>query len=431
MCPYEEIGILNFWIMKIKELREKILQANQLDWFKDIEAIIVFPSLKIGKNIKGISALYKFISDQADGWNSFENIPNEFQSSKNHFDDLKNRIIQFVNSQISQANTRDLENYWKHQIGNRLSMSNIFPFDEPETEFLLKVFQEKSEYFKGAYNAIISSNINSNNRNDLFGGILAYEFLSKDQIDLIERRKSEKKSLSTLRNSFQRFFNESEENLLEHLKNNDKNFQAYSQKIDDLKEEKDKNISDWFTESQEKFSNFDEASKNKILDLEKAYQEKLKLAEPAKYWEEKAEKLKNQGWWTLIILVVLILLISFSLGCILWNSPAEIYSSWFGDDKSSAIRWTIVYITLISFMAFGIRAIGKVMFSSFHLARDAEERHTLTFFYLSLLKDSNVADDDRKLIMQSLFSRADTGLLKDDSSPAMPNDFVGKLFGNK
>ena len=69
------------------------------------------------------------------------------------------------------------------------------------------------------------------------------------------------------------------------------------------------------------------------------------------------------------------------------------------------------------------------MFSSYHLARDAEERHTLTFFYLALLKDSAVDDEDKKLIMQSLFSRTDTGLLKEDSGPTMPNDiskFIGK-----
>lgn len=88
-----------------------------------------------------------------------------------------------------------------------------------------------------------------------------------------------------------------------------------------------------------------------------------------------------------------------------------------------------MYITVISFIAFGLRALFKVMFSSFHLARDCEERHTLTYFYLALLKDSNVDDKDRQLIMQSLFSRADTGLLKDDSSPTMPNDIAGKIFG--
>lgn len=81
-------------------------------------------------------------------------------------------------------------------------------------------------------------------------------------------------------------------------------------------------------------------------------------------------------------------------------------------------------------MAFAIRAVTKVMFSSFHLARDCEERHTLTYFYLSLLKDSKVDTEDKKLIMQALFSRAETGLLKDDGAPTMPNDFIGK-FMNK
>ena len=111
--------------------------------------------------------------------------------------------------------------------------------------------------------------------------------------------------------------------------------------------------------------------------------------------------------------------------------PDEIYTSFFADDKSAAIRWSIIYVTFISFMAFCIRAITKVMFSSFHLARDSEERNTLTYFYLSLLNDSKVEKEDRQLIMQSLFSRADTGLLKDDSGPTMPNDFAGKVFGGK
>jgi hypothetical protein len=73
----------------------------------------------------------------------------------------------------------------------------------------------------------------------------------------------------------------------------------------------------------------------------------------------------------------------------------------------------------------------KVMFSSFHLARDCEERHTLTYFYLSLLKDSKVDDKDRQLIMQSLFSRAETSLLKEDSSPTMPNDMTSKFIPTK
>ena len=76
---------------------------------------------------------------------------------------------------------------------------------------------------------------------------------------------------------------------------------------------------------------------------------------------------------------------------------------------------------IISF--FGIQALKKAMFSSFHLARDAEEREKLTVFYLSLIKDTTITQEDRSLILQSLFSRAETGMLKDDGNPTMPGIF--------
>jgi hypothetical protein len=128
------------------------------------------------------------------------------------------------------------------------------------------------------------------------------------------------------------------------------------------------------------------------------------------------------------IIVLLVMVTCIFLGVILWNTPEQIYSNWFDDNPSVAIKWTILYITLISFIAYCIRALTKVMFSSFHLARDCEERYTLTYFYLSLLKDTKVDEQDRQLIMQSLFSRAETGLLKDDSSPTMPNDALSKII---
>jgi len=68
----------------------------------------------------------------------------------------------------------------------------------------------------------------------------------------------------------------------------------------------------------------------------------------------------------------------------------------------------------------------KFMFSNFHLARDAEEREKLTYLYLALISNGQFNEDERKIVMQSLFSRSDTGLLKEDSSPTMPG--VNSLF---
>ena len=117
-----------------------------------------------------------------------------------------------------------------------------------------------------------------------------------------------------------------------------------------------------------------------------------------------------------------------TLYLLLWLTPEGMLLS-FVKGNAQAIKWSIIYVTFISFLAFGIRALNKVAFSSFHLARDAEEREQLTYVYLALIKDKAVDEKDKNLIMQSLFSRADTGLLKDDSGPTMPNDFAGKILG--
>jgi hypothetical protein len=239
-------------------------------------------------------------------------------------------------------------------------------------------------------------------------------------------------SISDLKNNFQKYLSEADTQLVDHLSNSNKKVEDSVNRIDASLTEKNESFTKWFENTKnEEWMKWHNSSMAKITDLENTYKEKLKLEEPAKYWSERATKLKGQGWRFLWILIGLVVVACILLGVILWKAPDTIYATWFGSDKSAAIRWSVVYITLISFIAFCIRAVNKVMFSSFHLARDCEERYTLTYFYLSLLKDSKVNDTDRQLIMQSLFSRAETGLLKDDATPAMPNDLASKYFGKQ
>jgi len=411
--------------MTNSEFKKKILEANEVEWFKNVEETFSFPYINVSLEQKGITAIYLFLNQQIKGWESIENLPAEFQNSKNYFFNLRQEVLNFVNA-YSQSEQSTLEAYWRN-IKNRINNLANFPFvyNCPETEFLLKIYFETPQYFTSAFNFITNGNsFNSNNRDNLIGYILAYEFHQKDESYLTERRNAEKLSLSKIRNDFQKYLSESEEELVTYLGNTKVNFEEHIKEIDELKVKKDELITKWFDSSKMFFDEFCNQSNSIIKELEATYKENLKLSEPAIYWSERAKKLRSQGWWALGIMVLLVVITSWSLGEILWKAPEQIYSSWFGDDKSAAIRWSIVYITLLSLIAFCIKAIAKVMFSSFHLARDCEERHTLTYFYLALLKDSDVKDSERQLIMQSLFSRAETGLLKDDSSPAMPSDIT-------
>jgi hypothetical protein len=64
--------------------------------------------------------------------------------------------------------------------------------------------------------------------------------------------------------------------------------------------------------------------------------------------------------------------------------------------------------------------LAKMTFSSFHLQRDAEEREQLAYVYLALVNESKADDESQKIILQSLFSRAETGLLSGENGPTMP-----------
>src|SRR5690606_11581508 len=115
------------------------------------------------------------------------------------------------------------------------------------------------------------------------------------------------------------------------------------------------------------------------------------------------------------------LLFAFPIYLLLWHTPADLMESIFNGDKGAAIRWSIVFVIFISIYFIIARALLKFMFSNYHLARDAEERENLTYLYLSMIEKGAIDKEERKIILQSLFSRADTGLLKEDSAPTMPN----------
>ena len=81
-----------------------------------------------------------------------------------------------------------------------------------------------------------------------------------------------------------------------------------------------------------------------------------------------------------------------------------------------------------------LRITIKMTLSSYHLARDSKEREQLSYFYLSLMQTNGVSDNERAIILNSLFSRSDTGLLKGDSSPIMSanvTDVINKMKINK
>lgn len=417
--------------MTNRELKIQISKLEEPDWFTTIEETFNFHYIDHQLKCTGVSSIYEYILQQINGWEKIDNLPNELQQSLNYFQEIKGSIIHFVENYSNDTNKR--QHYWSQQVSPRITSTNQYPllYNIPEVDFLLKVNSETPQYFPGAFHTLIHKSIsNYNDLNSLFGTLLVYEFTLKDFTSITERKNSEKKSINSLRSEFQKYLNESERTLTDHLSNSNTEYDSYVKKIDDIKDNKEKEFQLWFDKIKDKdWKNWFEEKASHLKSLEETYESKLKLEKPAEYWEKKSIIYKGQATTARTYLIVLISLTTIFLTSILLTSPDWIFTNVFKGNEISVVRWSLIFVVLGSIIAFSIKALTKYMFSAYHLARDAEERHTLTFFYLSLLKDTEVRDEERQMILQSLFSRTDTGLLKEDSAPTLPtNDTINKII---
>lgn len=405
--------------MTTSEARNLIADSINKELLNSFEWNFSFTFSNFNQNIKGLSAIFEFVNQQVEGWNTYEgNIPTDFQNSKDYFQRFKNNLEGMISNQ--HQSSQYLNQIWGNNYNQNSNTNKILLYNAPETKFLFDVYKDFPSSFAGAFAFLISSSFNTNDKNSLIGIMLAYEFTLKDHSQITERRNAEKASISKIRSNFEKYLSTSESQLTDHLKNANQLFINYSNQIDNTKILKEKIFDDWYNQSVQTFNDFKSSTEKQINVLKDTYENLLKLKEPAHYWNERAKIMKTKGDKTLIIILVLVSIICISLYCLLWQTPEGMLKSIFSDDKNSAIRWSIVFITFLSAAFFGIKPLIKITFSNYHLARDAEEREKLMFVYLAMLQDSKIEKEDRQLIMQSLFSRADTGLLKDDSSPTMP-----------
>ena len=204
--------------------------------------------------------------------------------------------------------------------------------------------------------------------------------------------------------------------------------QKYTQSFFDLqnglqsvKEQTNAHFDNFF----EKEKSFFDNATTTLSALEKQYRENLALKAPAEYWKDlETDYRKKSRFWMIMSAVVSAIIVAL-LGAILFFTQGIFVdkTNWLENAKISVIITVIISVSI-----YMLRTTIKMAISSLHLSRDAKERQNLSVFYLSLIEDGAVTDKERSIIINALFSRVDTGLLKGDSSPAMSNN-VTDLIG--
>lgn len=403
--------------MDTKEIN-KLLKSEAALTINEAKFILRFPIAAYVETFE-LSGLYRFVNNQIKSWEDHGPLPPQLLKSKNYFLTIEVRINQLLENLKNEQNFSHSLKELQSAINN--NNEKMIPGYSSEAVFLVSVFNDSLQIYTGSY-AFLGGEIHYpsfSNKEYLQGIILSVLYKIKCSATY-DNTLNEEKSFNSLRKKVEKYIIESDNNLNDLLLKSQDKIDNFVEVLDKIKNDDQEKLNKWFSLNQATARDVSMEIKEERENIEKTYRQLLQLQAPAQHWKESGEKLLKEGHIFMMALFVLIFIGALSLYLLLWKTPEGMLVSFFNGDKAAAIRWSIVFVTFISLIFFGIQSLRKAMFSSFHLARDAQEREKLTMYYLSLLKEGALGNEDKNLILQSLFSRSDSGLLKDDGSPTMP-----------
>lgn len=373
--------------------------------------------------IGSASQYYEYLQKQIDFWK--ENDPQNKLSIFSHISSLTTALSEFndairyskTDNPNNMVNMRNLLNASTNRIKNEGSLFLKLQF----TEFIL-TFKDKSQDYISGVKLYFQKNRPSNlpNKIDTLDGY----FAAMEYARVLE--------------SYRHVSEEALQNFKNNIELASANYGALNESYTTSFREQQRRLQSIQDQTNNHFNNFEknnasyfEAANKRVSDLEYLYGEKLRLSKPAEYWAKlkKSYSIKGYVWFGvsgLFAVAIIALLLVVLIKDIIIFSPE---ANWIENLKNSAIITVIASIGI-----YILRLTTKMGLSSHHLADDARERENLSYFYLSLIEKGAVTDKERALVLNALFSRSDTGLLKGESTPSMPSnisDIIDVIKSNK
>lgn len=384
----------------------------------------LFPEEKT-KTFKSFSTLFLYIKNEVNVWGAFPNI--EFaRNNKGRFSSALTRFEKANNATTLDELKSEL-NEAVQQLRNAVKDSNAFVYSHTRagTRLLSLCKSSRSDEYISAFNQFVNTGImNELNRKERVLGIFdAYRTLYPDvSSKTIEERDLELQRLSeTYHNSVEEIVQQ----YVEHWQKVDSDYTTYAAEMNT-----------WQEKHKEELQGFIEEKQEALSLLENTYKNKLSLEAPVEYWKKSKDANKKAGIIWVVLAVILGVLIAGYIMLVI--SDTFLPDALKGDMSifnAASIRSTLLITAGVSVLVYLLRIFIKMALSSFHLSKDASERETLTYLFLSLTNDGKISDTERSIVLQALFSRADTGLLKGDSSPSYSNEgiisIISKCMGGK
>ncbi|WP_423709302.1 DUF6161 domain-containing protein [Undibacterium sp. WLX3042] len=265
------------------------------------------------------------------------------------------------------------------------------------------------------------------------GYMFGYEFQHQGS-EILQRSKSEADSLERLRTQYvdarNELFGETDavrEDIrnwdLQHRIQSNRRFLAQKRLNKAIVRKNDEHFTNSLAQMDEKLMGW----QKRVGELEAMYQEKLRLEKPAEYWAKAAKRYGIQGalWALAIVAAILLGLVYFHEFFVTWLQGKQLPL------QLNSLQGVVLFGSIAAVYAFLLKTLSRLVFSAFHLMRDAEEREQLTYLYLALSNESAVDEKSREIVLQALFSRSETGLLANESGPTMPGIDLAKAAVGK
>lgn len=167
-------------------------------------------------------------------------------------------------------------------------------------------------------------------------------------------------------------------------------------------------------EFQSSIDAWQEKKEVRFNDLEETYKNKLSLEAPEEHWYNRSKEYRRKAkCWTLILIVCAVALVATLTGLVIVIHDYSMDTI----REIPFVSKSFILISIISFFVYIIRVLIKIVMSNHHLATEYEQKAALTRFYQALTyAGTEIAKEERVIIIHSLFSKVETGLVKTEHS---------------
>ena len=372
--------------------------------------------------------LERIIKSNYDYWNSiYESSPTNFKSTwkslndkfntvKDYIFGLKELNIDSISNQIYYTLSTNRETREQDKIVYILSVNS--PIDK-DTQFR-KIRRFVSFYIEQSKNNLdeaIRNFIYLSKKNDAIGNY----FSSSSQQMFYPALYLLRKNISDIKDNVSDFetsiVTPISSKLKDISKDADEQFREITSFIEDkhnqIQVQYDEKVSE-FAEFQKSIDDWQKEKQTKIKDLQETYENKLALEAPERLWKKRSKEHQLLAKkWTRFLIHAVIALIFALVGLVV------VIHTYLNSIQSELpfISESFILISVISFFIYIVRILIKIVMSNHHLATEYKQKAALTRFYQSLTKaGTDISKEERLIIINSLFSKVETGLVKTDTS---------------